>query len=422
MRHGYRLRLPGQLFAGWAILTLSIACAAPPPVQSTALAIVSASPTVTSTLSPATVAPSTTPTPATPAKPLTQTVDVIGTPEREPQLATPIAAGASTQLPSIKSLADKPIVDRPLRAMRALTDGRRKYRLAAWAPTGPFVAAVPQDGPGMDLVNVATGQVSAVVSETYVLEPRWTDTGQLLVHRIEGGRDTLTLYDPRSGFAPAPLVAGPPLSAPDYGSGILVFTSAGKLNVCFDQCGRAPPISLASGALATALAPGRSQRALLAFTPEVANLEDVQTFVMSLDGLKKGQKPPEARALSMRGEGLWLPRWSPDGSRLVLTGIGGRLVEVSADGQERQDLGPGDAPAWSPDGKRIAFAGASAGLDYTRRDLYIIPAEGRGPRLRLTDANEEQFYLSPSWSPDGKQLAFVEVDSGKLFVGEVPEP
>ena len=40
----------------------------------------------------------------------------------------------------------------------------------------------------------------------------------------------------------------------------------------------------------------------------------------------------------------------------------------------------------------------------------------------MTDAGEDQLYVSPSWSPDGKQLAFVELDTGQLYIGDVPLP
>ena len=56
----------------------------------------------------------------------------------------------------------------------------------------------------------------------------------------------------------------------------------------------------------------------------------------------------------------------------------GRIVIAAADGSARNDLGPGDAPAWSPDGTLIACAGASAGLDYTTRDVHLVRSDGSG--------------------------------------------
>ena len=325
---------------------------------------------------------------------------------------------AATPLLPIQPLAEPEIVDRPLRNVRALTDGERPYRIAAWMPGGPFVAVVPQDGPGMDLVDVESGTVVSVVTDTYVLEPNWTDTGKLLIHQVEGDRDTITVYDPEEGFAAMPLAAGPRLSAPAYAGDLLAFSRDEGLLLCQSACD-APRLVSDTAALVTALGPGGR---MLAWNPRVADLQSVQTLVMRVGELEGGAIVSEALPASAPGEGLWLPRWSPDGTRLALTSVEGRIAVVAVDGSRRQDLGPGDTPAWSPDGRWIAYAGASAGLEYTTRDLHLVAADGSGGRLRLTDAGEEQLFVSPTWSPDGPRLAFVELDSGQLFVGDVPVP
>jgi hypothetical protein len=253
--------------------------------------------------------------------------------------------------------------------------------------------------------------VTVVVSDTYVLEPEWTPDGKLLVQRTGAQGDSLTLFDPEHGFEAEPLVFGTPLSAPSAGMSAVAFARDGALVVCTRICRQGSETKMAGGALVTAFGPNDT---LLAWVPATKSLEDVQTLVAPPGRL---QAP---RPLGLRGEGLWLPRWSPDGSRVVMTSIEGRLVVARADGSQRQDLGPGDSPAWAPDGSRIAYAGASAGLDYTTRDIHVIRADGTGQRLRLTRADEAQFFVSPAWSPDGMQLAFVELDSGKLFVGDAP--
>ncbi len=55
-------------------------------------------------------------------------------------------------------------------------------------------------------------------------------------------------------------------------------------------------------------------------------------------------------------------------------------------------------PAWSPDGRQITFVDTSHAID-------TVPADGQGPVQTLYSNPAETFY-SPTWSPDGKNLAW----------------
>ena len=64
------------------------------------------------------------------------------------------------------------------------------------------------------------------------------------------------------------------------------------------------------------------------------------------------------------------------------------------------------SPSWSPDGKHIAFDSWRDG----NGEIYVMDADGGNPR-RLT--NHQFKDWEPSWSPNGKQIVFVsdrEVD------------
>src|SRR5580698_2843409 len=56
-------------------------------------------------------------------------------------------------------------------------------------------------------------------------------------------------------------------------------------------------------------------------------------------------------------------------------------------------------PTWSPDGKSIAFISNLSG----RNNLWLVPAEGGWP-LQLTVSDQRQ--TAPAWSPDGKWIAY----------------
>jgi dipeptidyl aminopeptidase/acylaminoacyl peptidase len=56
-------------------------------------------------------------------------------------------------------------------------------------------------------------------------------------------------------------------------------------------------------------------------------------------------------------------------------------------------------PTWSPDGKSIAFVSNMSG----RNNIWLVPSEGGWP-VQLTVSDQRQ--SSPAWSPDGKWIAY----------------
>ncbi|MBI3280879.1 MAG: PD40 domain-containing protein, partial [Acidobacteria bacterium] len=99
------------------------------------------------------------------------------------------------------------------------------------------------------------------------------------------------------------------------------------------------------------------------------------------------------------------PSFSPDGKWLALTRSSGGnddlwMYEWQRDVMNRLTTASDrDAfPVWSPDGKHIAYTSG--------RELHWIRADGSGPAKRLTDGKR---YMIPfSFTPDGKRLALTE--------------
>ena len=58
-------------------------------------------------------------------------------------------------------------------------------------------------------------------------------------------------------------------------------------------------------------------------------------------------------------------------------------------------------PSWSPDGKKIAYASYERG---NRSNIYIMNADGTN-KVKL--ANTTDFAACPVWSPDGAKIAYI---------------
>jgi TolB protein len=99
--------------------------------------------------------------------------------------------------------------------------------------------------------------------------------------------------------------------------------------------------------------------------------------------------------------------WSPDGRQIAYLEFGfpeprALLYVVNTDGTGKRwltrplavDVG---GPSWSPDGRVLAFTGVGG--------IYTVHADGTGLR-KLTGSPGRSNY-GPNWSPDGRQIAFI---------------
>ncbi len=105
-------------------------------------------------------------------------------------------------------------------------------------------------------------------------------------------------------------------------------------------------------------------------------------------------------------DGIALPNWSPDGTKLVtVASVFGTPVlrTMNADGTNAVDITDGStydfAPKWSPDGTKIAYTSDG--------EIAVINADGTNRQVLTSSAGQS---TDPSWKPDGSLIVYSSYD------------
>jgi TolB protein len=117
------------------------------------------------------------------------------------------------------------------------------------------------------------------------------------------------------------------------------------------------------------------------------------------------------------GENECCPAFSPDGQKIVFgtRSMTQDIYVMNVDGSSLKRLsslrvndgdGPFPDPTWSPDGRQIAFVNYDYGL-------YVVNADGSN----LTRLDHKG--LDPAWSPDGQHLVFTSYDHKAGVLNEI---
>ena len=124
------------------------------------------------------------------------------------------------------------------------------------------------------------------------------------------------------------------------------------------------------------------------------------------------------------------PAWTPDAQNLLFvrsTQTGGKLQPGDVFGQYdsgdvwKKDLASGREeklldkafnPSYSADGKSIAVDASWAGP----RRIWVVDAHGHNPQQVTSESSEAVDHVEPSWSPDGKNIVFQNIERTKFSI------
>jgi Tol biopolymer transport system component len=259
------------------------------------------------------------------------------------------------------------------------------------------------------------------------------DPGLIVAARYSAANDgnpQIVAVNPRNG-ATRVLTSGSQDEVPDLSPDgrTVVFERCIKALDC-DQAGKKNVWTMhADGSRAHPLTTCDGNRCLGAFDPAfspdgryIAFAQDLLDakgvnfngiFIMEADGT-------HARRLTSSGpdgfpEGQ--PQFSPDGRQLVFhreVGDGSlQLLTVRVDGTGLRELLPGvdgSAPSWSPDGKRIAFTLVRHDTDSTLVDVATVRPNGTDLAM-VTKNPAESSSFAPDYAPNGSRVVFSQANS-----------
>ena len=160
----------------------------------------------------------------------------------------------------------------------------------------------------------------------------------------------------------------------------------------------------------TTTSPTISPSGQLAYSSANAENGSMEIFVSNLDGSNRKQLTHTRKTVNIA------PRWNPATGREIafISDRGGQpeVYVMDSSGANQRPLiargGHADSPSWSPDGRYIAFTWGGAG------SFQVFVADvATGHLLQLTSRGSNE---SPSWSPDGRHLVFQSNRSGRLEI------
>lgn len=156
-------------------------------------------------------------------------------------------------------------------------------------------------------------------------------------------------------------------------------------------------VAISERAIDPAWSPSGSMLLVTRFVGQHADLYEFRDlFLLGADGRELG------RVTTGGGEQA---DWSVDGTIAYVDDGEIWLTRLGAPARRLTFYG-GRSPSWSPDGRRLAFVRGG--------DVWTVRPDGRARRHLTRQGTDEE----PTWSPDGRRIAFLRRPSADSYTGE----
>ena len=326
--------------------------------------------------------------------------------------------------------------------LKQITNGHGDDREPHISPDGKTIAfASDRDFKGSyDIwtVDIATGALKQITKgEADEFEPAWSPDGRAIafvsgtgivgksieiIDLATGSQHTLVSFDATEGRPEAPAFSpdGTKVSYTHF-SGVGMFLDSSRLEIVPSSGGK--PVYTGKAMDAFPFAAVWLSDDELIYTGsgkilQVALASETETPIAFTAGIKS-IRPQFAHKVydfdsttAHKVKGIYAPALSPDGktvafvalNQLMLMPIGGKPKAITSDSFYKQ------GPVWSADGKWLAYVTDKDGIE----NVYVhdvLAADTSGDK-RVSPSESAQ--IMPSWSPDGRLIAFQDQTGATL--------
>ncbi|MDZ4764965.1 MAG: hypothetical protein SGI73_10465 [Chloroflexota bacterium] len=140
----------------------------------------------------------------------------------------------------------------------------------------------------------------------------------------------------------------------------------------------------------------------LAFQSLSEENQSAEIFILDVFG-------GERRQLTRTDSNSSDPAWSPDGSQIAFVLGYGLIHVIDLDGTHGYEVARGFNPEWSPDSTNLLYASFRGNYE---QGIYIVNVDGGDARPVFALGILDLAYWSPSWSADNRYVAFVSESEG----------